>query len=52
MEDKIKQAFTDASVMKSGATETLFAGRNLPVSFVITFSDVFQMSSVMSIRMP
>lgn len=31
MEDKIKQVFPDASVMKSGATDTLFAGRNLPV---------------------
>ena len=31
MDDKIKQAFPDASVMKSGATDTLFAGRNLPV---------------------
>lgn len=31
MEDKIKRAFPDASVMKSGATDTLFAGRNLPV---------------------
>ena len=30
MEDKIKQAFPEASVMKSGATDTLFAGRNLP----------------------
>lgn len=29
--DKIKQAFPDASVMKSGANDTLFAGRNLPV---------------------
>ena len=29
--NKVREAFPDTSVMKSGATDTLFAGRNLPV---------------------